>query len=512
MIKAEAIIKSKGTFLAGSWQGAVVHVIYPMSLPSGLQQNADLNPISSGDFIFDNTGFIWKITECVKQDTEYLCTLVEQSVQSPTEECQPQLNINKCHVITPNSQNLLAPYYHDSYVTTNVFRAAMSYNMLKYNKSANPLLPDYKLLLSANSKIYGAGYHIFIVDKNNYTWIGGYSADSYNIYSFTYDDFQVIKDTNDRVYRIKEINRGYEDTAFPDMGIDINDKRGYSFGNNNYYGRMAIGTNSYTSPGVIYEVIGGNLFKKIMTGNKVTIALDVYNKVWVIGNGTDLGMNLSNTMYTSFIPFDSTNTYIDVCSGYGYTAALLTTGIIKIWGDNAYGQLGNGTRTGAITPTNTLGGYTFKKLYCYNSTMYGIDTNDYLYCWGKDDHFCLDGIGVTDGFADMPQKISDIKFSKVCPSEMHCLGLGINGQVYGWGKTNNGRVGNGSAIAEGKVKVPTQCLYMPACIDIATTITSSYAIDASYNFWGWGENYKSFGSLYPTGSLTVPTIIRTNQG
>ena len=512
MIKAQAIIKNRGIFLDGTWEGARIQILYPMVLPSGIQQNADLNPISVGDCIIDSTGFIWKVTECVKINTEYSCSLVEQTITIPTEEFLPEVDGVKCSITTPNSQNLLAPYYHDSYVSTNVFRSAMSYNMKKYNKSSDPLQPDYKLILGANSKIYGAGYHIFIVDRNNYTWIGGYSQYGYNLYDFDYDDFELIKDTNDNVFRLKEIHRGFQSTNFPDMAVDINNRIGYSFGNNNYYGRMGIGTTSYTSPGVIYPLIGSNLYKKIMNGSDVGIALDIYNKVWVIGNGLKLGMNLGNTMYTSFIPFDSANSYIDICSGYDFCAVLSESGTIKTWGSNAYGQLGNGSLNSSITPVTVLGGYIFKKIYCHNFTIYGIDQNDYLYCWGKDDHYALEGVGITDGYTNIPIKIGDIKYSKVYPGELHCLGLGINGQVYGWGRTNNGRVGNGSAVMDGKVKVPTQCLYIPACIDIAANITTSYAIDSSYNLWAWGQNEKSFGKNYPTGDLTVPTIIRSSNG
>ena len=511
MIKGEAIIKNKGTFVGTGWQGATIQVKYPMSLSDGTRQTSNLNPITSGDFIVDNTGFVWKITECVKNETDYTCTLVEQSTYTPTNDLTPDTILEKGLVVTPNIKNLLSPYYHDSYVAINAFRAAMSYNMKKYNKSADPNQQGYTLQLSSSSKLFGSGYHLFILDKNNYTWVVGSYTNIYNLYSLDMSNFVTIKDPDSSKYfGFKNIYRGYDSSSIPDMAVDTNDSRGYSFGNNNYYGRMGIGTASYTSPSVIYEIIGGTQFSKFMNGSKVSIALDINNKVWVLGNGTDLGMGLGNTMYTSFIPFDSSNTYIDIVSGYDFSGGLRTNGTLRLWGDNSRGQLGIGTTISSSTPVTVNGNHVFTKVYCYGKTIYGIDNNDDLWMWGDDAHCILEGIGITTGYTTVPQKVSTTKFSKVCPSSTHCLGLGLNGQVYGWGRTNNGRVGNGTSTTNGKITMPTQCIGTPICIDIATTMNTSYAIDYLYNLWGWGMNQNSFGSEFPTNDLVAPTLIHSN--
>ena len=139
MINAQATILNKGSYVSGTWEGVVIKVLYPNSLPNGIQQNSTSNPLVINSIIVDNNGFIWKVLSIESSGTNYLCTLKEQSITTPTITMEPDILLEKgiCNIL--NSKNLLSPYYHDSYVSTNSFRAAMSYNMKIYSTN---IIPD----------------------------------------------------------------------------------------------------------------------------------------------------------------------------------------------------------------------------------------------------------------------------------------------------------------------------------------------------------------------------------
>jgi alpha-tubulin suppressor-like RCC1 family protein len=90
----------------------------------------------------------------------------------------------------------------------------------------------------------------------------------------------------------------------------------------------------------------------IAAGFKQTVALDRFGFVWTWGDNKygQLGDG-SNTNRNSSWKISSLSNMVAVASGCYHMAALRRDGTIWAWGDNMYGQLGNGTNTAGNLPS-----------------------------------------------------------------------------------------------------------------------------------------------------------------
>ena len=132
-----------------------------------------------------------------------------------------------------------------------------------------------------------------------------------------------------------------------------------------------------------------------------------------------------------------------------HTCALLDNGSVMCWGDNEYGQLGDGTTTDSLTPTWTR--------FDASSTVIGLSAGEHqtcallgngsVACWGYGGNGRL-GNGGTDNahlpvHVDLPQASRTVELST---RTGHTCALLENGTVYCWGLNANRQLGDGTTI------------------------------------------------------------------
>ena len=69
-------------------------------------------------------------------------------------------------------------------------------------------------------------------------------------------------------------------------------------------------------------------------------------------------------------------------AGAAHTCALLIGGSAYCWGQNLYGQLGNGSMASTPTPVAVAGGITVARLAAGGGVTCGVSTGNVEYCWG----------------------------------------------------------------------------------------------------------------------------------
>jgi alpha-tubulin suppressor-like RCC1 family protein/outer membrane protein OmpA-like peptidoglycan-associated protein len=145
-------------------------------------------------------------------------------------------------------------------------------------------------------------------------------------------------------------------------------------------------------------------------------------------------------------------------AGLNHTCMLTSsTGIMYCWGDNQYGQLGDGTTIDRLVPTivadNSASGFVntgIQKLVAGHNHMCAIKLGQ-MYCWGRNDQGQLGNASTTDSSLAVkpgaPFNAADA-MGPIAAGDGHtCAVLSTgNRDVYCWGDNQYGQLGDGTIV------------------------------------------------------------------
>jgi hypothetical protein len=209
-----------------------------------------------------------------------------------------------------------------------------------------------------------------------------------------------------------------------------------------------LGNNSTTSSSLPVDVSGlTSGVSAISTGGYHTCALTTGGgvKCWGENFYGELG---NNSTTDSPVPMDVsglTSGVSAIATGYLHTCALTIGGGLKCWGDNASGQLGNNSSTNSSVPVNVSG---------LTSGVSAISAGDYhtcalttsggVKCWGWNNYGQLGNNSTID--SHVPVDVSGLTsgVSAIAAGDLHTCALTTGGGVKCWGLNHYGQLGNNS--------------------------------------------------------------------
>jgi alpha-tubulin suppressor-like RCC1 family protein len=238
----------------------------------------------------------------------------------------------------------------------------------------------------------------------------------------------------------------------------------------NVAGGLGNGTTTDSStPVVVSGISGSTRATQIAGGGHHTCALISdgtmrcwgYNAFGQLGNGTST--DSSTPVVVSGVSGSTRATQIG--GGGGHTCALISDGTVRCWGANSSGQLGNGTTTNSFTPVMVSGisGSTHATQIAggaggSNATC-ALISDGTVRCWG-DNSFGQLGNG-TNTTSSTPVVVSGISGSTLATQIAggdHTCALISDGTVRCWGDNVEGQLGNGTTSQS---STPVVVLYLP---------------------------------------------------
>lgn len=165
------------------------------------------------------------------------------------------------------------------------------------------------------------------------------------------------------------------------------------------------------------------------------------------GNGA-LGDGTTTSRSTPASVSGLTSGVASIAVGGGSSCAVLTSGGVKCWGSNAFGQLGDGSTSNRLTPVDVTGLSTD-----VTSVSLGLGhgcaltSAGAMKCWGRNSYGEL-GDGTTIDRAtpvDVVGLASDV--TSISAGGAHTCALSVTGGVQCWGYNFYGQLGDGTTTA-----------------------------------------------------------------
>lgn len=233
---------------------------------------------------------------------------------------------------------------------------------------------------------------------------------------------------------------------------------------------------------------------------KVPIAAEKERSLVVLSNGTvkawgnnQFGQLGDGTTIDRHIPVDinTLSSIAAVAAGAYHSLALGNNGKVWTWGKNDYGELGDGTQTENHIPRQVSGLSNIISIAAGFDYSIALRNDGTVWAWGNN----MWGVLGNGNYTTQLRPVQVINLSDIiaiAAGTEHCLALKNDGTVWAWGWNANGCLGDNSNIAKRSTPAPIPALSGVKAIAANGSI-HSLALKNDGTVWAWGDNF--YGQL-----------------
>ena len=188
------------------------------------------------------------------------------------------------------------------------------------------------------------------------------------------------------------------------------------------------------------------------------------------------------------------NRPVSILAGSRHACALMMDGVAWCWGDNTYGQLGDGTTTRRLVPTQVAGigpGVAsiipggFYSMASYHHTC-AVKTDGSAWCWGANLRGQLGDGTTTQRLLPTPVIGLDSGVASIASGGQHTCCRKVDGSAWCWGRNFSGELGDGTNDNR-LLPVPVSALGTEVSSVSAGTFHTC-AVKTNGSAWCWGGN------------------------
>jgi len=235
--------------------------------------------------------------------------------------------------------------------------------------------------------------------------------------------------------------------------------------------------------------VGVNV-RHVSAGGNHTVAIGTDGTLWAWGNNHfgQLGDGTIITHRTMPTRIGANSDWAYVSAGWDHTAAVRADGTLWTWGWNNVGQLGDGTMGIANyrnTPAQIGTDTNWVSVSAGSGHTAAIRTDGTLWVWGNNENGQL-GIGTVGGFIPVPVQVqAGTLWESVSAGSNHTAAIRTDGSLWAWGFNGQGRLGDGTTTQR---ITPVRIGADNDWASVSAGNAHTAAVRTGGTLWTWGFN------------------------